>query len=124
MSATKRRVALVSAAGETRTALAGYLRNAGFDVHECEELSVPRSFGALVVISSHDISSDALVAEVRSWLGLTRNLRVVVVTSQPRALRALLAAHGERLYVLAAPVFGWDLVDALRATEPPPPRGA
>jgi hypothetical protein len=123
-STTKQRVALVAAPGEARSSLAGYLRNAGFDVHECDELAVPSSFGALVAVSARDGTSDALLADVRSWIKLTKTQRVVVVTSKPTAFKDLLAAHGERLHVLAAPAFGWDLVDALRSAEPVRPRGA
>jgi hypothetical protein len=117
----KQRLALISTAGEHRTALAGYLTNAGFEVHECDELAVPSAFAALVAIHT---SSDTLLAEVRSWIKLTKHQRVVVVTSTPTAFRELVAVHGERLRVLPAPAFGWDLVDALRATEPTRPRGA
>lgn len=124
MTASKRRVALVSAPGEMRTALARYLEKSGFDVHACEELAVPSGFGAVVVISAQDASADAVVANVRSWIKVTRSQRVVVVTSKPTALRDLLATHGDRLHVLAAPAFGWDLIDAIRATEPSRPRGA
>lgn len=124
MTATKRRIALVAAADDTRTALANYLRSAGFDVHECDELAVPTAFGALVVISAHDTATEALVGEVRSWIKLTKGRRVVVVTSKPTVLKDLVASHTERLHVLPAPAFGWDVVDALRATEPTRPRGA
>jgi hypothetical protein len=124
MTATKQRVALVSVAGEARSMLAGYLRNAGFDIHECDELGVPSSFGALVVVSARDSGSDELLAEVRSWIKLTKTQRVVVVTSKPTAFKELVAVHGERLRVLPAPAFGWDLVDALRSSEPTRPRGA
>jgi len=127
MTATKQRVALVSAAGEAREALAGYLRSAGFEVHECEELAVPSSFGALVVLSAPNAqaaASDQLLGVVRSWIKVTKTQRVVVVTPRPTAFKDLLAVHGERLYVLPAPAFGWELVDALRAAEPTRPRGA
>jgi hypothetical protein len=120
----RRRIALVSSAGEARAALAGYLTGAGFEVHECAELAIPSSFGALVVISGHEARRAALVASVGSWIRLTKIPRVVVVTPKPRAWNDLLAMHGERLTVLPAPVFGWDLVDALRAGSPTRPRGA
>jgi hypothetical protein len=124
MTAARRRVALISSAGEARTALAAYLRSAGFDVHECDELSVSSAFGALVMISAPETSSDHLVAEVRARIKAARSQRVVVVTAKPSALKELVALHGERLYVLPAPVFGWDVVDTLRASEPTRPRGA
>ena len=124
MTAPKRRIALIASADETRAVLAGYLTGTGFDVHECDELSVPSSFGALVVIGGPRTSTERHLASVRSWIKLTKIQRVVVVTTRPMAWRDLLATHGERLTVLPAPVFGWDLVDALRATEPTRPRGA
>jgi hypothetical protein len=46
------------------------------------------------------------------------------VVPTPTALKDLVVAHGERLFVLAAPVFGWELVDALRKPVPTRPRGA
>lgn len=124
MTAPKRRIALVSSAGQARAALAGYLAGAGFEVHECDELAIPSSFGALVVISGPEASIAALVTGVRSWIKLTRIQRIVVVTSKPTAWKDLLVTHGERLTVLPAPVFGWEVVDVLRAAAPTRPRGA
>ncbi len=120
---TNHRVALVSVADDNRTAIATYLQSAGFDVHACEELALPRSFGALVLLGDKVAGTDAVTC-VRSWMKLTKSQRVVVVTSKPTGLRDLVATHPGRLFVLPAPVFGWELVDALRAAEPPRPRGA
>jgi hypothetical protein len=117
----KRRVALISSTGHPRTELAGYLRNAGFDVHECEEMSLPSAFAALVVIGGESAEE---IADVQSWMKVAKTQRVVVVTPKPTAFKYLLAIHGHRLQVLPAPVFGWDLVDALRAAPPARPRGA
>jgi hypothetical protein len=115
------RVALVSIADRNRTALAAYLTSVGFDVHVCDELVVPSLFGALVWLTGATAGAE-VVDRVRSWMRLTNTQRVVVVTSKPAALRDVVASYGERLFVLPAPVFGWDVVDALR--EPPRPRGA
>jgi hypothetical protein len=121
MTAGRRHVALVSRASETRAALADYLTNAGFEVHACDELAAPASpasfasFGALVWLGGHGESSESIEGAVRSLMKLARTQRVVVVTSRPKALTDLVASHGERLHVLPAPVFGWTLVDALRA---------
>jgi len=118
-----KRVALVSAAGDSRTALAGYLRSAGFEVHECAELAAPASFGALVAIDGHETANEALAA-VRSWMKPAKTQRIVVVTPKPTAFKDLLATYGDRLVVLPAPAFGWDVVDALRTPPGPGPRGA
>jgi len=122
MTAQVRRVALVAAADDQRAALATYLADAGFDVHACDELTVASSFGAVVWLAGD--AGTELVARVRSWLRSARPPRIVVVTAQPAALRALVIAHPDRLFALPAPSFGWDLVDALRAAPPSGPRGA
>lgn len=103
--------------------LAGYLRGAGFDVHACDELSVPSAFAAIVLIGDREGSGEAL-DQVRAWLKVAHPARVIVVTPKPTALKTLAAVHAGRLVVLAAPAFGWDVVDALRVAEPPKPRGA
>lgn len=118
----ERRIALVAAADRQRTALAEYLGGAGFDVHECDELTVAGSFAGVVWLA--DGAADDPAVRVRSWLRTARPHRIVVVTTRPVALRELAAAHPERLFVLPAPAFGWDLVDALRATPSTGPRGA
>ncbi len=104
----KRRVALVAPAGASRTALAEYLRNAGFDVDECTQLAAPAGYGALVVID------DRLVPGL---IKATRHQRIVVVSSKPTALKDVAAGAGERLRILPAPAFGWDVVDTLRAAR-------
>jgi hypothetical protein len=53
----------------------------------------------------------------------SKHQRVIIVTSQPAALRDLVALHGDRLSVLPAPAFGWELVDALRLPPTERPRG-
>jgi hypothetical protein len=123
MTAGKRRVALVSEAGEARAALAAYLESAGFEVHPCDELALPAAFSALVAISATDSTED-LVACVRSWMKLTKSQQIVVVTPKPTLFKQLVAASGDRLHVLPAPAFGWELVDALRSPPPSRPRGA
>jgi hypothetical protein len=121
---TKRRIALVAEAGDSRSALADYLISAGFDVHQYDELAMPSAFTALVLIGRREESSDSVVETVRSWIKLTKTQRLVVVTSKPKALAGLIASYSERLRVLPAPAFGWDVVDALRSSASPAPKGA
>jgi DNA-binding NtrC family response regulator len=121
--ARKQRVALVAEDASIRSTLAEYLEQAGFDVHAYDELAVPSAYTALVLIDEHD-NSERLLTDVRSWMRLAKTQRVVVVTSKPGALKDLALSHGERLHILPAPAFGWDLVDALRAIAPSNPRGA
>ena len=121
----KNRIALVSHEANERHKLAAYLTSVGFEVEECNALALPTAYGAVVMVAIDDTAPDALEAQVRSWMKLGKPQRVVVVTSKPTAFRALLLAHTGRLCVLAAPAFGWDVVDALRAlASGPQPRGA
>jgi hypothetical protein len=115
----KRRVALVSADLGSRQKLASYLGTVGFDVDECTELGVPSAYSAVVMLARDDAAAAAIEAQVRTWIEAAKPPRVVVVTSKPTAFRELLIAHARRLFVLAAPVFGWDVVDALRAVRLP-----
>jgi hypothetical protein len=115
-----RRIALVSTDTHARNTLATYLREIGFDVEESSELGVPGSFRAVVLIGRNDAAVETFAARVRSWMRRTSTQRVVVVTSKPTALRELTVVHAERLIVLAAPAFGWDVVDALRRPDPTP----
>src|ERR1043165_5794165 len=89
-SARGRRIGLVSIADRHRTELAAYLRRAGFDVHEYDQLDIPGSFDAVVVLTD-DGSGDDIVARVRLWMKPSKHQRVVIVTSQPAALRDLVA---------------------------------
>jgi hypothetical protein len=116
-----RRVALVSTVHPDRAALAKYLRDSGFAVHECEELAIAAGFGSLVYLG-HDVGETELRRRVRGWM--RARTRVVVVTGQPTALDELQITYGKRLVVFVPPVFGWHVVDALRASEPPRPRSA
>jgi hypothetical protein len=114
----KRRVALISQADRERAQIAGYFAAAGFDVQVYEELAVTSGFHAVVLLAADD------PAAVRFALRAAKPQRILVVTSKPSAFDTLRAAHPDRLSVFAAPVFGWELVDALRLSEPPRPRGA
>src|SRR5262249_18282722 len=82
------RVALVSIADHHRTELAAYLRRSGFDVHEYDQLDIAGSFDALVVLADHVRGGD-IAARVRPWMKPSKQERVVIVTSQPAALRGL-----------------------------------
>jgi hypothetical protein len=118
------RVVLIAPADPVRGALATYLRCAGFEVYECDELAVPTRFNAIVAIHAADGSTTVQVSAVRSWLRVTKRQRIVVVSARPSTLHDLVAANGERLFVLPAPAFGWDVVDTLRLQGSRGPHGA
>jgi hypothetical protein len=117
-------VALVGRADPVRAALARYLRETGFDVLELDELALPRRFAGAVVMDDGDSSSPNVRKRVQAWIHAGTPRRVVVVSPRPAGWRAIALAHPERLWVLAAPAFGWQIVDALRASSLDEPQGA
>lgn len=114
-------MALVSRADKARIEIAKYLREVGFEVFECEELSIVSRFSGIVLIDGPDPGA-VTRAHVQAWIKLTRPPRVIVVSSQPATWKALSLAHSDHVFVLPAPAFGWDIVDALRASPAEAPR--
>jgi len=116
-------VALVSRPDKARVQIAKYLRDGGFEVFECEELSIASRFFGIVVVDDPDPAA-LTRTHVQAWIKLTRPPRVVVVSSKPASWKALALAHSDHVFVIAAPAFGWDIVDALRAGPADAPRRA
>jgi hypothetical protein len=105
-------VALVAPESDARSTLEDYLKKSGFKIHPCERLGAIEQYAAVVVL---DDSADSLSTFVETLMASPAASPVVAVTSKPRALANLVARFGKRLCVFPAPVFGWELVDALRA---------
>jgi hypothetical protein len=118
---SRKPIALVVRAGKSRDQITKYLRDAGYQVFECEELSIPTRFAGIVIVDDQATGDDAH-PQVQSWLRVPRIPRVVVVSSKPAGWRTLVLAHSTCLSVLAAPAFGWEIVDALRGSPPESPR--
>lgn len=109
-------VALVARADKSRAMVAKYLRDAGYGVFECEDLSIVTRFVGVVIIE--DDVRESMLVSVQSWLRHAKAPRIVVISSKPSRWKALCLAHSDHLYVFATPAFSWEVVDALRA--PPP----
>lgn len=112
-------VALVARADGSRSQIAKYLRDGGYDVFECEELAIATRFAGVVVVD--DEPSESL-EHVKSWLRRSKAPRVVVISTKPSNWKAVSLLYSDQLYVFAAPAFSWDVVDALRANPPALPR--
>jgi hypothetical protein len=109
-------VALVSGERRMRASLAQYLEAAGFEVRPYERPPrPPRRPWVLLWLTERGADAGTVAVAVQRWLAVRTRHRVVVVTWRPVAFVAALAAHPGRLQVLAPPVFGWQLVDALRS---------
>ena len=107
-----RHVALVSV--EPHESLVRYLEDVGFVVRAVRTpLGAPRE-GPLVWLADRESDDRTVVDTMRVWLGAKARLRAIVVTERPVRLRHATEDSRGRVLVLAAPVFGWQLVDALR----------
>jgi hypothetical protein len=92
--------------------LVRYLEGVGFAVRARRtSRGAPRE-GTLVWLTEHHSAEGPVVETVRAWLGAKPELRAIVVTDRPVRIREL--ANSARIIALPAPVFGWQLVDALR----------
>jgi hypothetical protein len=106
------KIALVAPAGDARSSLEDYLKKSGFEIHPCERLGASSPYAVVILV---DESAGSLAVLIEALMASSPDSRVVAVTSRPRALASLVARFGERLHVFPAPVFGWELVDALRS---------
>ena len=115
-------IALVARADKSRSQIAKYLRDGGYEVFECEDLAIANQFVGVVIVDDADMS-ESTRARVQEWLEHPMPPRVVVISTKPSGWKTLSVAHCDEVYVLAAPAFGWEVVDALRATPTLPPAG-
>ena len=123
MTAKSKAIALVAPPDKARLQIARYLRDAGYDVVECDELAIATRFAGIVLVDD-DTASEAMRTRVQSWIRRAHPPRVVVISSRPAGWRALSLTFSDHLAVLVAPSFGWEIVDALRANPPELPRRA
>jgi hypothetical protein len=106
-------VALVARDGASRDQISKYLRDTGYQVFECEGLSIPSRSAGIVIVDDH-ASGEIARPQVESWLRVPRIPRIVVVSARPAGWKTLARTHSACLFVLPAPAFGWEIVDALR----------
>jgi hypothetical protein len=108
----QRRVALVST--EPHDALVRYLEDLGFVVRAFRTpLGAPRE-GTLVWLADPASDDRTVIDTVRTWIAAKASRRAIVVTDRPVRLKEVIEDTRGRVMLLAAPVFGWQLVDALR----------
>ena len=104
-------VALVSA--EPNDEILRYLEGVGFVVRAFRTpLGAPRE-GTLVWLANQVDDDRTVIDTVRVWLGSRPQLRAILVTERPVRLKEATDDARRRVLLLAAPVFGWQLVDAL-----------
>ncbi len=106
-----RTLALMADDARTRGDLARYLEQAGYHVRIVER---PEPRDRNLVWLAEDVHDPAAIGSVLyAWLVANAVRRAVLVTSRPAAFTEIVKASEGRLTVLAAPVFAWQVVDAL-----------
>ena len=94
--------------------LVRYLERVGFEVRPLRTpLGAPRE-GTLVWLTDYGIDERMVADTVRVWLGAKPKLRAILVAHRPVRLKDATEDTRGRVLLLPAPVFGWQLVDALR----------
>ncbi len=109
------KVTLAARTGDVRADLARYLTEAGFEVQVCARPHPPRSPAAsLVWVTEATDQPPAIARALAAWTRPAARGRAVIITWHPAALQGVTERLGERVTVLAPPVFAWTVVDALR----------
>ena len=113
---SSRPVTIIAHDERSRNDLAGYLQRSGFDVRvrDHTDRGAPET-RSLVWLTDRGGDASREATAIGAWLAAEDGRCAVVVTSRPSAFQAVHALRGERIAVLPAPVFGWQVVDALRA---------
>jgi DNA-binding NtrC family response regulator len=111
-------VLIVSANPETLDGLQAYLRSAGVAargsrrLEDCAAVAMPPTVA--VVLFPDDFPLEAVVTALSGIAaGRARILRVVV-TGKPKTFEHLVESRGD-LLIVARPVWGWSILDAIRA---------
>jgi hypothetical protein len=117
-AAGSRQVAIVSTNPETLDGLETYLRSVGIRargwrrLEDCSDLTSTSTLA--VILFPDDFPWEAViatVAELATRCGTTLRL---LVTGQPKKYERLVEA-GEHVVVISRPVWGWTILDAIRA---------
>jgi hypothetical protein len=110
-----RTLALLANDPRTRADLRTYLERAGYQVRL---VTRPESRARALVWLAEELEDRqpaAIATVLLSWLAAFAERRAVLVTSRPAAFVELGRTYPDRFSVLAAPVFAWQVVDAIRA---------
>lgn len=108
-------VALLTNDPRMREELRGYLERAGYQVRL---VARPENRARSLVWLTEDLEDRepaAIASALVTWLSAPDERRAVLVTSKPAAFAELGRSYSDRLSVLAAPVFAWQVIDAIRA---------
>jgi hypothetical protein len=112
------RVTIVSSNPETLDGLQGYLRQAGVDARGTAEIESGVAldpYPCAVVFFPDEFPSGSVLREVGRLQRERPQLLILIVTRDPRAFSEVLDARDPSpTLVVAKPVWGWTILDAIR----------
>jgi hypothetical protein len=111
-----RSLALLANDPLTRGDLLAYLERAGYAVRVVERPESRERWLVWLADELDERDHASISSVLLAWLAALAFRRAVLVTRRPAAFADLGRAYPSRLSVLAAPVFAWQVVDALRGT--------
>ncbi len=111
------KVIVVANSRETLDGLHSYLANVGVASQTRRTLGVLPPSASAVVLFPDEMDAQAVVSSIETIRASRPELQLIVVTSIPQRYRPALDAdvRSKLPIVLQKPVFGWAIVDALRA---------
>jgi hypothetical protein len=115
---TPQQVTIVSANAETLDGLQSYLKSAGVAargtrrLEDCSEMKAPLTVA--IVLFPDDFSTESIVTTVQEIGARGPGILRLLVTGHPKAFETLV--EGSRnVVVVPRPVWGWTILDAIRA---------
>lgn len=114
-----RTVAILSDNPETIDGLVGYLRNVGIPAQGRRDLDVARlqtSKTRAIVLFPDDFAEAGVTALLNTLMKKDDTFLKLIVTGKPAPYEALLVGR-KGFVVNTRPVWGWAIVDAIRAHE-------
>lgn len=110
-------VLIVASNRETLDGLHTYLMNAGVPSQTRRTLGVVPPSTSAVVLFPDELDAVAVVGSIAEIRATHPKLQLIIVTSTPQRYQPALEAHARSKLpiVLQKPVFGWTILDALRA---------
>ncbi len=117
-STTPQQVAIVSANAETLDGLQSYLQEAGIaargtrQLEDCAALTAPATLA--VVLFPDDFVRESVMAAVFDIGARGPSILRLLVTGHPKAFEQLVEGR-RNVLVVPRPVWGWTILDAIRA---------
>lgn len=115
---TPQQVTIVSANPETLGGLQSYLQSAGVAargtrrLEDCSEMTAP--FTVAIVLFPDDFSTESILRTVHEVGARGPSILRLLVTGHPKVFEVL-AKECEQVVVVPRPVWGWAILDAIRA---------